>query len=46
VVSSIVVGLLWTVSPTWAMSFVILMSLAGAVVIATSHPHVRQEPGS
>jgi MFS family permease len=38
VVSSVVVGLLWTVHPAAAMVFVIATSLAGAVVIATARP--------
>jgi len=37
-ISSAVVGLLWTVAPTFAMLFVIIVSLAGAAVIATTQP--------
>jgi len=37
-ISSAVVGLLWSVSPTWAMLWVIACSLCGAAVIATSRP--------
>ena len=33
-ISSIVVGFLWVVSPIWAMSFVIATSLLGAAIIA------------
>ncbi len=38
--SSAVVGCLWVVSPTWAMSLVIVTSLAGAAVILTTQPTV------
>jgi MFS family permease len=37
-ISSSVVGLLWVLSPAWAMGFVIATSLTGAVVILTAHP--------
>jgi MFS family permease len=37
-VSSIVVGLLWIISPVLAMLFVIVASLAGASIIASLHP--------
>jgi MFS family permease len=37
-VSSAAVGLLWVVSPVWAMAFVIVTSLAGAGIIATTRP--------
>lgn len=37
-ISSATVGLLWAISPAWAMSFVILTSLAGAAIIMTTHP--------
>jgi MFS family permease len=36
--SSAAVGILWTVAPVWAMSFVIGVSLAGAAVIFTNRP--------
>lgn len=39
-VSSALVGLLWVISPAWAMSYVIGTSLTGAAVIATTHPPV------
>lgn len=32
-VSSAAVGTLWVMSPTWAMGFVIVTSLVGAIVI-------------
>jgi hypothetical protein len=35
-VSSITVGVLWTISPAAAMSTVIATSLAGAVIVATT----------
>ncbi|MFI5290855.1 MAG: MFS transporter, partial [Polyangia bacterium] len=37
-VSSALVGLLWVISPAAAMSLVIVTSLAGAAVIATTRP--------
>jgi hypothetical protein len=37
-VSSITVGVLWTISPAAAMCFVIIMSLTGAAIIAGLHP--------
>lgn len=37
-ISSIVVGVLWAFSPTFAMTYVIAMSLIGASVILTTHP--------
>lgn len=49
VISSIVVGLLWAASPVAAMSFVIAVSLAGATVIALTHPPVpaaAERPGA
>ena len=36
--SSIAVGGLWVLHPTLAMAFVILTSLAGAVIIVTVRP--------
>lgn len=42
--SSAAVGLLWTVAPTWAMLFVIIVSLTGSAVIFTSGP-VTALPG-
>jgi MFS family permease len=36
--SSAAVGLLWVVSPLWAMGFVIATSLIGAALILTTHP--------
>jgi len=36
--SSAAVGLLWTVSPIWAMLFVIVVSLTGSAVIFTNRP--------
>jgi MFS family permease len=42
-ISSALVGLLWVVSPTWAMSYVIATSLAGAAVIASTHPSVTAQ---
>jgi hypothetical protein len=41
-VSSITVGVLWTISPTAAMGFVIGTSLIGAAVIAGLHPVERR----
>jgi MFS family permease len=37
-VSSAAVGILWVVSPAWAMSYVIVTSLTGAAIIATTRP--------
>ncbi len=37
-VSSILVGFLWVISPAWAMGLVIATALTGAAVIATIHP--------
>jgi MFS family permease len=37
-ISSASVGLLWAISPAWAMLFVIAMSLAGAAIIAGTNP--------
>jgi MFS family permease len=37
-ISSVVVGSLWALAPAWAMSYVIVTSLAGAAVIAQTHP--------
>ncbi len=34
--SSASIGALWVISPTWAMLFVIVMSLGGAVIIAST----------
>jgi MFS family permease len=39
-ISSTLVGLLWVVSPAWAMSYVIGTSLTGAAIIAATHPPV------
>jgi MFS family permease len=39
-ISSALVGLLWINSPAWAMSYVIGTSLAGAAIIASTHPTV------
>jgi MFS family permease len=39
-VSSVLVGFLWVVSPVWAMAYVIGTSLTGAAVIACTHPPV------
>lgn len=36
--SSAIVGLLWVISPEAAMGFVIVVSLLGAAVIASTHP--------
>ena len=41
-VSSAAVGFLWVLSPTWAMSFVIATSLAGAAVIAGTRPRLSE----
>ena len=41
VVSSATVGLLWDAAPTWAMSFVIGVSILGAAIIATTHPRTH-----
>ncbi len=43
--SSATVGVLWAVSPVWAMGFVIAVSLTGAAVIASTHPAVAAEGG-
>jgi MFS family permease len=47
-VSSILVGLLWVIAPGWAMSYVICTSLAGAAVIAWTHPpeFVKEAPNA
>jgi MFS family permease len=37
-ISSASVGALWVLSPVWAMSFVIVMSLGGAAIIASTRP--------
>jgi MFS family permease len=37
-ISSAAVGALWMISPVWAMSFVIITSLGGAAVIASTRP--------
>ena len=37
-VASILVGFLWFISPAWAMAYVIGTSLAGAAIIARTHP--------
>jgi MFS family permease len=42
-ISSIAVGFLWVVSPVISMAFVILTSLAGAAVIAWTHPVVAAD---
>jgi MFS family permease len=39
-ISSIVVGFLWVLHPTWAMSFVIITAVVGAAVIASTRPTV------
>ncbi len=39
-ISSVLVGLVWVISPTWAMSYVIVTSLAGAAIIVSTHPPV------
>jgi MFS family permease len=39
--SSAAVGVLWVVSPSLAMGFVIVTSLVGAGIIAATHPEVR-----
>jgi MFS family permease len=39
-VSSIVVGFLWVLHPTWAMSFVIVTAVVGSAVIASTRPAV------
>jgi MFS family permease len=41
--SSAVVGLLWTISPASAMGFVIVTSLTGAAVVLTTRPSQRFE---
>jgi MFS family permease len=41
VIASVAVGFLWNVSPAWAMSFVMAASVAGAIVIASTHPPPR-----
>ena len=41
VIASVAVGCLWSVSPAWAMTFVMVASLAGAIVIASTHPPPR-----
>ena len=43
VIASVSVGVLWTLSPVWAMTFVIVTSLAGASVIASTNPRPRAE---
>jgi hypothetical protein len=42
-VSSAAVGVLWVVSPVWAMLFVIVASIIGAALIAGTRP-VAAEP--
>ena len=37
-VSSAAVGALWVVSPVWAMALVIVSSLGGAAIIASTRP--------
>ena len=37
-ISSIVVGFLWVLHPTWAMGFVIITAVVGAAVIASTRP--------
>jgi MFS family permease len=37
-ISSAIVGVLWVVSPLWAMSYVIVTSLTGAALILTTQP--------
>ncbi|HEX7515727.1 MAG TPA: MFS transporter [Chthoniobacterales bacterium] len=37
-ISSAAVGALWVISPVWAMSFVIVTSLGGAAIIASTKP--------
>lgn len=45
--SSALVGLLWVISLVAAMSFVIVASLSGSAVIASTHPTTRSPtPGS
>lgn len=39
-ISSVAVGALWVISPVWAMSFVIVTSLGGAAIIASTRPTV------
>jgi hypothetical protein len=43
-VSSASVGMLWVISPVWAMLFVIVMSLSGAAVIVSNTGNERSEP--
>jgi hypothetical protein len=43
VIASAAVSILWMVSPVWAMSIVIATSLAGAIVIASTHARPRVE---
>jgi MFS family permease len=44
--SSAAVGFLWVISPLWAMSFVIVTTLTGAAIIASTHPRpVGSPPG-
>jgi hypothetical protein len=38
VIVSVAVGFLWDMSPQWAMTFVILTSVAGAIMIASTNP--------
>ena len=42
-ISSVVVGLLWVISPACAMFFVIVTSLVGAAMIATARPSATAE---
>lgn len=41
-ISSASVGALWVISPVWAMSFVIVTSLGGAAVIASTRPALER----
>lgn len=43
--SSVLVGLLWVISPAWAMSYVIITSLTGAAIIACTHPTITAPAG-
>lgn len=45
-ISSVVVGALWVLHPSAAMSFVIATSLAGAAIIATSSAHPEDGSGN
>jgi MFS family permease len=46
VIASVTVGILWAVSPPWAMTFVIVASLTGASVIASTRPRPTDLRGS